>query len=90
MTFCINLYGKGTNEIGTIQQITLFHLQGGIDYSKLSLIHKAMMGMLRKVLLKKPENELTSEDKQLLATYGGVVDFCDEESIRELVAWGRK
>jgi len=73
-----------------LEKITLFHLQGGIDYSRLSLVHKAMMGMLRKMLLKKPKNELTSEDKQLLKTYGGVVDFCDEESIRELVEWGRK
>lgn len=70
------------------EKITLFHLQGGIDYSRLSLVHKAMMGMLRKMLLKKPENELTSEDKQLLETYGRVVDFCSKESIGEVVEWG--
>lgn len=73
-----------------LEKITLFHLHGGIDYSKLSLVHKAMMKMLRKMLLKKPENELTSEDKQLLSTYGGVVDFCNKESIGDVVAWGRK
>ena len=42
------------------------------------------------MLLKKPEKELTSEDKQLLSTYGGMVDFCNKESIGDVVAWGRK
>lgn len=72
-----------------LEKITLFHLRGGIDYSRLNLVHKAMMGMMRKMLLKKAENELTLEDKQLLETYGGVVEFCDRESIGELVEWGR-
>ncbi len=72
-----------------LAKITLFHLRGGIDYPKLSLVHKAMMAMMHKMLLKKAENELTLEDKSLLETYGGVVDFCSKESIGELVEWGR-
>ena len=45
------------------------------------------MAMLRKMLLKKDESELTYEDKGLLDTYGGVVDFTDKESIRPLIEW---
>ena len=43
------------------------------------------MAMLRKMLLKKNESDLNSEDKQLLETYGKAVDFTDRESIQPLV-----
>lgn len=69
------------------EKITFFHFYGGIDYSRLGFIHKSMMAMLRKMLLKKDESELTYEDKGLLDTYGGVVDFTDKESIRPLIEW---
>jgi len=69
------------------EKITFFHFYGGIDYSRLGFIHKSMMAMLRKMLLKKDESELTYEDKGLLNTYGGVVDFTDKESIRPLIEW---
>ena len=72
-----------------LEKITLFHLRGGIDYSRLNFVHKSMMAMMRKMLLKKSDDELTLEDRQLLDTYGDVVDFCDKESIEELVEWGR-
>lgn len=69
------------------EKITFFHFHGGIDYSRLGFIHKSMMAMLRKMLLKKAESELTYEDKGLLDTYGGVVDFTDKESIQPLIKW---
>jgi len=62
-----------------------FHLRGGIDYSRLNLVHKAMMSMMRKMLLNKDTDSLSDEDKQLLDTYGKQVDFCDRESIQPLV-----
>ncbi len=68
-----------------LNQIKLFHFRGGIDYSRLNLVHKSMMAMLRRMLLKKDEKNLRDEDKQLLATYGKCVDFTDRESIRPLV-----
>ncbi len=68
-----------------LTKIQLFHLRGGINYSKLNFIHKSMMAMLRKMLLKKNESDLNSEDKQLLETYGKAVDFTDRESIQPLV-----
>jgi len=63
----------------------IFHLRGGIDYKRLNLIHKAMMGMMRKMLLGKNPSELSAEDEELLRTYGKVVDFTDCNSISSLV-----
>lgn len=64
-----------------ISHFQLFHLRGGIDYSRLNLIHKAMMGMMRKMLLSKSPTERSFEDEELLRTYGTVVDFTDRKSI---------
>ncbi len=72
------------------RKIHLFHLRGGIDYSRLSMIHKSMMAMLRRMLLKKDPQELTSEDQQLLATYGQQLDFTDRASIDRLVQYVQK
>ena len=38
----------------------------------------------------KPEQELTGEDRQILATYGKIVDFTDRASIRPLIEWAEK
>ena len=65
--------------------IKFYHLRGGIDYSQLGFIHKAMMVMLKKVLSKKDENELTEDDKGLLATYGKTVDFTNQATLMPLI-----
>lgn len=69
------------------EHIQIFHLRGGIDYSRLSFIHRAMMTMLRKMLLKKDADSLREEDRQLLATYGKCVDFTDRNSILPLIQY---
>ncbi len=67
-----------------MKQICLFHLRGGIDYSRLNLIHRSMMSMLRRMLLKKDPDTLRDEDRYILDTYGKCIDFTDKESIRPL------
>lgn len=69
------------------KRLQLFHLQGGIDYSRLSFVHKSMMSMLRKMLLKKETGELRDEERQILETYGTCIDFTDRESIKPLVSF---
>lgn len=66
-------------------EISFFHLRGGIDYKKLSLMHKPMMAMLKSVIAKKKPEELTSDDKQLLETYGKKVDFVDLNTVTPLI-----
>ena len=58
---------------------------GGIDYNKLSFIHKTLMSMVKKMTEKK-ENK-TEEDKQILKTFGQSVDFTDKSTIEPLVSY---
>lgn len=69
------------------EKIRQFHLRGGIDYSRLGLTHKAMMAMLRTVMLKKGYDNLRSEDQMMLDTYGGTVDFTNRESLAPLLSY---
>ena len=68
-----------------LENIKIYHLRGGLCYSKMSMVHRTMMAMLRKVLLKKPEAELRSEDRALLETYGQDISFLDRTTIAPLV-----
>lgn len=70
-----------------IENIKTFHLRGGIDYPRLSFVHKAMMSMLRKMLLKKDPSELSNEDLQLLDSYGKKMDFTDSTAIQPIVEY---
>lgn len=67
--------------------IKFFHLRGGINYEKLGIIHKFMMAMLKTVIAKKDPNELSDDDKELLATYGKKVDFTDKNMIKPLLSF---
>lgn len=67
----------------------IFHLRGGIDYSRLTLLHKTMMAMLRKSMLKKDPADLNEEARLMLDTYGKAVDFSDETSIAPLTDYVR-
>lgn len=63
----------------------IFHLRGGIDYSKLNFKHKTMMKMLYHSLKNKPVESLTQEDKDLIETYNKKVDFVDYHSLKQIV-----
>ena len=69
------------------EQARFFHLRGGVDYKRLGIIHKIMMAVKKREILKKPTYELTSEENLLLETYGGQIDFCDKDSIMPLVEY---
>jgi len=68
-----------------IENIKFFHLRGGIDYKKLSFMHKLMMSMMKKMIEKKSEKN--AEDEQFLKTYGQSVDFTDKSTIEPLVSY---
>ena len=67
------------------EKIVFFHLRGGVDYRQLSMIHKSMMAMLKKKVEKKDYNSLSCEEKQILETYGGKVDFTDKAMIAPIL-----
>lgn len=62
-----------------------FHLRGGIDYSRLSLIHRLMMWMLCRMVKKKGYENLSGDDKMIVDTYGKKVDFSDQKTILPIV-----
>ena len=68
-----------------LKAASVFHLRGGIDYSKLNFMHKTMMGMLYRSLESKPVESLTHEEKALIETYDKKVDFVDYDSLRQIV-----
>lgn len=63
----------------------IFHLRGGIDYSRLSFKHKAMMGLLYKKAVGLPEEKKTAEVKAMIETYNKKVDFVDFHSLTAIL-----
>ena len=68
-----------------LKDSSVFHLRGGIDYSKLNFKHKTMMKMLYHSLKNKPFESLTQEDKALIETYNKKVDFVDYDSLKQII-----
>lgn len=75
----------GSLYAGGVSGMKQFHFRGGIDYSRLSLIHRAMMWMLCQTMKKKGYDNLSDEDKLMLDTYGKKIDFSDQSTIKVLV-----
>lgn len=63
----------------------IFHLRGGIDYSKLGFTHKTMMSLLYKKAIKIPEKEKTAETKAMIETYNKRVNFVDFNSLDKII-----
>jgi menaquinone-dependent protoporphyrinogen IX oxidase len=72
---------------GVPQNAKVFHFRGGINYDKLSLVHKTMMSMLVKTVQKK--TVLSDEENLFLSSYGSEIDFCDEKTIMPLIEYIR-
>jgi menaquinone-dependent protoporphyrinogen IX oxidase len=69
------------------EKIRLYCLRGGINYKKLNLKHKIMMGLLKKMIVKKGLKKMNEENKEFMETYGQAVDFMDENSITEIIKY---
>ena len=92
--FTVGLADPKNTDYGTIYsslspelraKAKIFHLHGGIDYKRLNLVHKVMMAVNKRDILKKPASEHTDEDRRFIETYGCRVDFYDKTSIKPLV-----
>lgn len=70
-----------------IEKVKIFHLRGGINYTKLGLNHKAMMKMLVVSVKNKPQSEMNEETKLFLETYGKEIDFTNKETIEPIVRY---
>lgn len=63
------------------ENASIYHLRGGIDYSKLSFVYKTMMGLLYKKVIALPEEKRTADANTLIETYNKKVDFVDFSSL---------
>lgn len=63
----------------------IFHLRGGIDYSKLGFKHRTMMAMLYKKASSLPEEKKTADAKALVETYNQQVNFVDYSRLQEMI-----
>ena len=67
------------------EKATIFHLRGGIDYSRLSFVHKTMLKLLYNSIKNTPEEEQTAEDKAMIETYNKKVNFVDFSSLNAIM-----
>lgn len=65
--------------------IQFFYLRGGFDYDKLKLFDKALMLLLKYKLGRKRKEELTDDERGMLASYAEPLDFTKKENINELI-----
>lgn len=62
----------------------IFHLRGAIDYSRLSLKHRAMMALLYAKAKNLPEEKKNSEVNAMIETYGKKVSFINDRALQAL------
>lgn len=71
---------------GIYERAYIYHLRGGIDYSKLNFTHKTMMNLLYKKAKGLPEEKKTSEVKAMIDTYNQKVNFVDFSSLENIIS----
>ena len=67
------------------EKAMIFHLRGGIDYSKLNLIHKTMLKLLYNAIKKIPKEQQTAENNAMIETYNKKVNFINFSSLDKIV-----
>ena len=67
----------------------IFHLRGGLDYTKMNLVHKGMLTALKKSVEKKPPAERHEVDSVFLEIDGKKISFVDKSAISPLVEYVR-
>ena len=73
-----------------LEKAKIFHLRGGIDYSKLNFAHKTMMKLLYNAVKNLPKEKLTAEDRAMIETYNKNVNFIDFSSLDEIISETQK
>ena len=69
-----------------LQNAEIFHLRGGIDYSRLSFTHRTMMTLLYNHAKKLPPEQQNAETRAMIETFGKQVDFVDLAALGPVMA----
>lgn len=67
------------------EKAKIFHLRGGIDYSKLNFAHKTMMKLLYNAVKNLPKERQTAEDRAMIETYNKKVNFIDFSGLDKII-----
>ena len=67
-----------------LEKTKIFHLRGGINYSKLNFAHKTMMKLLYNAVKNLPNEKQTAEDRAMIETYNKKVNFIDFSSLDKI------
>ena len=68
-----------------LEKAKIFHLRGGIDYSKLNFAHKTMMKLLYNAVKNLPNEKQTAEDRAMIETYNKKVNFINFSSLDKII-----
>ncbi len=63
------------------ERMEIFHLRGGIDYGRLSFIHRQMMKFLCRHLSRIPQEKRDEETQKMIDTYGQKIDIFEPEKL---------
>ena len=82
-----NIRNNIKNQISreVFEKAKIFHLRGGIDYSKLNFAHKTMMKLLYNAVKSLPEEKQSAEDRAVIETYNKKVNFIDFSSLDKII-----
>ncbi|PUU88456.1 flavodoxin domain-containing protein [Halanaerobium sp.] len=71
------------------ESFEFFYLRGGFNYNKLGFKDKILMSIMKWKLNRKNKKgeEITEEEKGMLAAYDNPVDFTNRNNIKELLAY---
>ena len=73
-----------------LEYMHFFYLRGGFDFSKLGLIDKFLMIMLKCKLRMKPAAKRTPDETGMLAAYSAPADFSKKKYMDELLTLARE
>lgn len=68
-----------------MENTTVFHLRGGIDYQKLNFVHKTMMTLLYNKAKNLPEEKKDAETRAMIETFNKAVDFTDYNALKAIM-----
>ena len=71
-------------------KIRFFYLRGGFDFSKLGIIDKLLMILLKMKLRMKKESKRGPDEKGMLAAYQATSDFTKKKYIVDLIKYARE
>lgn len=64
----------------------IFYYRGGMNLKEISFIHRTMMKMMIHMIKKKPKEELTEDDKGVIALKEKPINFIDLTQVNDIVS----